>query len=236
MSIYCALSANAGVSITIGDVRLWIDALHREKVPGFSTLSEVELSAIWENESFAYPDAIITTHCHPDHYSQALLQQAQRRWPKARVLLPEKHLEGQELICGDEMTIQIRSATIKFFRLPHESKEYVSVPHYGLIAENRGDSLLTVGDCAVASTALLPYVAGRHLRLALLNFPWLTLRRGRRFTEQYIDAEHILYNHLPFLEDDRNGYRAAAEQEIGRNKNGKSLHILDNFLQEYLVK
>ena len=38
MAIRVTLSANAGVSVELGGVRIWIDALHDTRVPGFSTL------------------------------------------------------------------------------------------------------------------------------------------------------------------------------------------------------
>lgn len=38
MSIRVTLSANAGVAIEIGGIRIWVDALHDVQVLGFSTL------------------------------------------------------------------------------------------------------------------------------------------------------------------------------------------------------
>lgn len=35
MSIRVTLSANAGVAIEIGGIRIWVDALHDVQVPGF---------------------------------------------------------------------------------------------------------------------------------------------------------------------------------------------------------
>lgn len=41
MAIRVTLSANAGVSVELGGVRIWIDALHDTRVPGFSTLTVI---------------------------------------------------------------------------------------------------------------------------------------------------------------------------------------------------
>ena len=69
MSIRVTLSANAGAAIELGGVRIWVDALHDTQVPGFSTLRRQQLQQLWTAEPFQAPDAIVYTHCHPDHLS-----------------------------------------------------------------------------------------------------------------------------------------------------------------------
>lgn len=71
MSIRVTLSANAGVAIETGGIRIWVDALHDVQVPGFSTLRAQRLRQLWTAEAFQSPDAIVYTHCHPDHYSRS---------------------------------------------------------------------------------------------------------------------------------------------------------------------
>ena len=88
MAIRVTLSANAGVSVELGGVRIWIDALHDTRVPGFSTLDSHLLRRLWSEAAFQSPDAIVYTHCHPDHYAAHLAAEACRRWPKARLFLP----------------------------------------------------------------------------------------------------------------------------------------------------
>ena len=33
------LSANAGIALSFGGLRVWVDALHDQKIPGFSTVT-----------------------------------------------------------------------------------------------------------------------------------------------------------------------------------------------------
>ena len=52
MAIRVTLSANAGVSVELGGVRVWIDALHDMRVPGFSTLDSHLLRRLWSEAAF----------------------------------------------------------------------------------------------------------------------------------------------------------------------------------------
>ena len=217
MSIRVTLSANAGVAIEIGGIRIWVDALHDVQVLGFSTLRAQRLRQLWTAEAFQSPDVIVYTHCHPDHYSQQLTAEAHLRWPKARLILPQKEFAEQELVSGDGYTAVVEDVVLHFCRLPHESQHYtIDVPHYGLTITHGTEAILLPGDCAVASPALLPLIARQHFRLALLNFPCITLRKGREFIEQHILADHIIVDHLPFAEDDTEHFRAAAVSEAER--------------------
>ena len=60
MAIRVTLSANAGVSVELGGVRIWIDALHDTRVPGFSTLDSHLLQRLWSEAAFQSPDAIVS--------------------------------------------------------------------------------------------------------------------------------------------------------------------------------
>lgn len=132
---------------------------------------------------------------------------------------------------GDEYTAVVEGAVLHFYRLPHESQHYTAdVSHYGLTITHGTEAILLPGDCAVTSPALLPLIARQHFRLVLLNFPWITLRKGREFIEQHILADHIIVDHLPFAEDDTEHFRAAAVSEAERLRSGCT-HILDDFLQ-----
>lgn len=235
MSIRVTLSANAGVAIEIGGVRIWVDALHDTQVPGFSTLHDCQLRQLWTAEAFQSPDAIVCTHCHPDHYAPQLTEEACRRWPKARLFLPQREFAEQELVSDNAYTAAVGGAALHFYRLPHENQSYTDdVPHYGLTITHGAEMILLPGDCAVASPTLLPLTAQRHFRLVLLNFPWVTLRKGRDFIEQHISADHIIVCHLPFAEDDTEHFRAAAVSGAAR-LNCSCMHILDDWLQTITI-
>jgi len=205
-----ALSANAGISITLGGVRIFVDALHTEKAKGFSAVSTGQWEVMQSDPHFQAPDVICCTHCHPDHYSRALVAQAHRLWPEAALILPEEEFQNQHLITGRETAFSYQRIHFRFFKLPHEGNVYAKTPHYGLLLSDGAFQVLLTGDCAVASPELETALHGSAPDLALLDFPWITLGRGRAFIQNILKARHLLICHLPFSQDDTCGYRSAA--------------------------
>ena len=215
------LSANAGVAIQIAGKRIWVDALHSRKAAGFSTVSPALLEKVLENPAFQTPDAICYTHCHWDHFSREQTQQALARWPEAKVFLPERHFPGQLLPEGQQPEFSLGNVTLRFLRLPHEGARYADTVHYGLLIRSPEGSVLVSGDCAVAAPELARALEGIELEAAILDFPWLTLSRGRAFVER-LQAKRILLYHLPFPEDDVNGYRQSAAKAAERWPRGNA--------------
>ncbi|WP_369282414.1 MBL fold metallo-hydrolase [Oscillibacter sp. GMB15532] len=204
-------SANAGVALRLGGIRLWVDAVHEEPVSGFSVLSPALQSAVTAHPDFQQPNLIFCTHCHPDHFSRRLLAQAMKRWPLAEVILPERQFERQILLSQPHERLVLPELSIRFVRLPHEGKEYAAVAHYGCLLDHDGFRILIAGDCAVASPVLREFLLETGpVDLALLNFPWITLSKGRKFIEQFIRPRHLAVYHLPFEQDDIYTYRRAA--------------------------
>ena len=231
MSVQVTLSANAGVSLLLGGKKIWIDALHDTPTGGFSTLTPDMLSQMETCEAFQDPDMIVFTHCHGDHYSHALTARAHMRWPEARLILPELHFSDQELLEGAEVNKALGDVRLRFFRLTHEHPETLDVPHYGLLLSDGETTVLIAGDCAVASPQLAAAVGGEKVDLALLNFPWLTLPRGRQFIAERLRPAHLLIYHLPFAQDDAAFYRPAVERAIPLLPSCPDIRILGDFLQ-----
>ena len=80
--------------------KIWIDALHDTLVPGFSILHIDQWEQMKRQEPFQSPDAIVFTHCHPDHYSRALTEEALMTWPQSRLILPEPEFPQAEVLHG----------------------------------------------------------------------------------------------------------------------------------------
>ena len=208
------LSANAGVCIQAAGKKIWVDALFSGADVGFSPMSPELAQRVLASAAFAEPDHICYTHCHPDHYSRALTAAAMEKWPKAQLYLPETEFGEQTLISGEEMCVTDGRLTLRFLRLPHEGMQYAHVKHYGLLLTADGCNILLPGDCALGSPVLAQAVAGQKIHLAIVDFPWITLRGGRAFLEQYVRPDHLIAHHLPFAEDDKNGFRISAAKAV----------------------
>ena len=225
-------SANTGGVLRLGPARVWYDALHRRKVPSFSTLSPELLAQVEAHPDFAAPDVIFHSHCHPDHFSRTLLTDAAARWPRARVFLPEPLLPDQVLLEGETLICSLGELHLRFRRLPHEGAQYADTSNYGCLLRYGDYRVLLTGDCALASPALAELIAGEPVDLALLNFPWLTLPRGRAAISELVRPRHLLIGPLPVSEDDRWGYRRAARRAAEKLPSVPDIRLLLEPLQK----
>lgn len=230
-TISVTLSANAGTAIFVGGHRIWVDALHERKEPRFSTLTPALQQRLLQTEAFFDPDYICYTHCHPDHYSQKLTRAAKALWPRAKLFLPEKEFADQLLVTGEEYTFEGQGIALRFIRLPHEGSQYADVKHYGLIISGAGCNILCTGDCATASPVLSEAVGNMPIDLAILDFPWITLAKGREFLKQKLRPKHVLACHLPFAQDDISGYRSSARRSVEMLAGEMDLRLLCDPLQ-----
>lgn len=213
MEIAVTLSANAGVAICAQGCRVWVDAVHDRKIPGFSTVTPQLKRAMLGSEAFQNPEHILFTHCHPDHYSHDLTLAAAAIWPKAKLYLPEQVFPEQTLMSGQTCWVS-HELSLSFIRLPHAGEQFANVIHYGVILRIGDKNVFLSGDCDVANPALAQALAGEKIHLAILNFPWITLKKGREFIKKYLPEAKLLLCHLPFEQDDINGYRFAAQKTV----------------------
>ncbi len=228
MKLSVQLSANAGIAIKINGQTIWVDALHHGKVLGFSTVTDSLLPQIWDSQYFSNPDAICVTHCHPDHFSADLIHAALERFPRAKVFAPKEKFDNQVFISGDCFSNKIGDLELSFLKLPHDAEQYADCLHYGMLISVCDKNILIPADCALGSDALAKAVAGKEIDVAFLNFPWITLKKGREFVDAILKPNQTVVYHLPFAEDDINHYRESALQVANSREN---THLLWNPLQ-----
>ena len=230
MKVTVTLSANAGVAIYVGGYRIWVDALHTQKQPGFSAVDVPLQKQMLQCEAFEKPDLILCTHCHPDHFSETLIKAAKNLWPKAKVMLPQWYFDDQVLISDDVFVHRSDDLILRFIRLPHDGQQYADCIHYGLLITVSGKTFLIPGDCATGALELQKAIEGIGIDLALLNFPWLTLKRGQSFVDEIIRPAQVIMYHLPFAQDDTCGYRDAAQKAV-QKRTSNNVHLLCEPLQ-----
>lgn len=231
------LSANAGTVIEAEGCKLWSDVLHNEQVPGFSSVSEDLWLAIRRSAAFRDPDLIFYTHRHPDHYSRALTTRARAAFPRARLAAPFQDFEHQVLLSEASGELLLPGGRLRYARLPHEPEDYTEmVPNYGCILEAGGYHILIAGDCATADSSLAAFVGDTPIHVALLNFPWGALGKGRNFLRNYIRPEHLVLYHLPFAQDDLYGFRGAVAKTLRMIQDIPDVRVLQDPLQELVIE
>ncbi len=233
--IQVTLSANAGVCIALGGKKIWVDALYEGEDCGFSAMTQAFAEQVLASDAFANPDCICYTHCHPDHYSRVLTEKAMERWQDAKLFLPKQDFAEQFLLAGDRPFYTDGDMILQFFALPHEGEQYQQVSHYGLLIKSSQGNILLPGDCALAAPALEEAIMNEEIHLAILDFPWITLGKGRAFLQDVIKPKHILAYHLPFAQEDKNRYGESAEKAAERLRKQYDVRLLQKSLQtEYI--
>lgn len=220
------LTANAGTIIQADGHIILIDALHEEKCAEFSTLSQEDLSALFQFFSYHPPELYITTHFHGDHYSQRLVDLARGSWKDCSFLFPAWCQHPYPVFCRNGVNAEM-------FPLPHEGKQYQGVLNCGYFLCCGDYHILTLGDCSIsAEGAIKKLIAGRPVDLALLNFSWVCLPEARKIVTRVIAPSAVAVIHLPFEKDDVAGYRQVTRQCVASlTEQGIDVQILDSYMQ-----
>ncbi|MBP1577172.1 MAG: MBL fold metallo-hydrolase [Oscillospiraceae bacterium] len=208
------LTANAGVMLRCKDSKLFCDALHRHKTENFSALSPEMQAKMVSSPEFFGVDAMISTHKHPDHYSKTLITAAKKLMPDAVLISPAPDFSDQILLTDERHNVHLKDFELDFIRLTHEGAQFADVANYGFLLSICEKNILITGDSHIAEPKIADWLGGRTVDLALLNFPWLTLRRGREFITDVIKPNHVMFYHIPFAQDDRCGFRDACKKSL----------------------
>lgn len=221
---------NAGAVLYLGGLCIWADVLNEENPDGYEVLSEAHFQRLLQDPAFR-PDLLLFTHRHPDHFSEKRLTKTLEVFPDVLVF-----------IGGDTKNVPSSfddgPVRISVIPLPHDGKAYSDVENDAFLLESYEGAVLIAGDCPVACPELLRAIqkwssrgaetSVRKLDLALLNFPWLSLGKGRKALFS-MDPGRVLFYHLPAPENDVFGYRLQAERMLSMYRKGREWRIADRF-------
>ncbi len=227
-------SSNTGVAIQFGDINILVDFFHNKKIPGFSTITDVLCGNILNFLKVCNPTVVFYTHCHPDHYSRQFTQIIKEEYQNVKLILTAPDFDNQMLLYKDEHIFSMGDLCMRFKRLSHEGKEFEDVPNYGCIMNYGNFRILIVGDCSVGNPELISFINGGTIDAVFFPFPWVALKKGRAFIESYIKYKHMFVYHLPFKEDDINGYIKATHKSIFDND--LDVCVLEEPLQTEIIE
>ena len=218
MEIELIFTANAGVILEMDGICIAVDAFHNQRALPFSTLPKDLLHTLAETGILGKLDALFFSHTHADHYGQTAMEQVLQYAQNAALLAPEPIAPQQILLQGPAVHITLPDGKLDAVRLVHDGPEYREVPLYGLMLTLRNQRILFPGD-STDHTGVRQMTQGRPVDVAVLNFPWITLPGNRRFVEQELAPRHLILTHLPYPDDDTEGFisatRKAAEKLTG---------------------
>ena len=204
------LCSNAGLSIDTGESRILVDIV----------------DDVIDNPDFFHPDALCFTHCHEDHFSKAVTEKFIRSYPDLRVFLPESHIPSQFSLNAKRHNFFIKKTELVFVKLIHEGKEYADIPHYGIILNTGKKKFFLTGDCRVAGDDIMDSLNNVHPDVVVVDFPWVTLGRGREFILNTLRPRDLFIVHFSGAEEDIGLYRKLTMKVLDKLK-GINVHIMD---------
>lgn len=217
--MYVFHSVNAGLFYQVEDCGLLIDTLH-DGGRGFSCTPGNILNQIAAHTNVAAKEIHLAfTHLHDDHFSGKQVRDFMRKYPTAKICVPEMWISG---VNSDEnirrtYILDLGRFHLTAFPTVHDGKEYAKVPHQSLMLQAAGQQHLLCGD------ARLDLSLARHVQracpgdicAAFVNVYQLASKPGQAFLKA-ICPRHIFLYHLPFKEDDIFSYRKIAISVIMR--------------------
>ncbi|MEG1473384.1 MAG: MBL fold metallo-hydrolase [Christensenella sp.] len=201
---FIRLTANAGVLISYHGKKILVDALHNRYTEVFSAVPDDLLFSIAHGEGdFENIDLIVYTHDHPDHYSSEWTREFLKNHPRTKMLSPIDDFSGERftVLSAAEETHEYDGIKVKCVRLTHEGEQFREVVNYGFRFETDGFSFTVLGDSGPVN---IPGVFA-NADLALYNFPFITLTRGKKMVKE-LNPKRIAAYHLPFLQKDKKNY------------------------------
>lgn len=230
-NIQLHFTANAGVLLRLPGLYAAVDAFHSKRTPPFSPVSDTLLSQLQASHQLDGLQAVIVSHCHPDHCTLKEVQQVLKSSPGAVLFAPEPLVDGQILLNGPACHVHTDDIAMDFYRLRHDGLKYRAKALYGITLEAGGRRVLMPGDC-LDHAGVERMMDGKETDVAILNFPWITLPKNRLFVDNVLRPKHLVIFHLPYPEDDTEGYLPATYKMADRLKNVRDVRILTQPFQE----
>ena len=227
-------TANAGVLLRLPGFYTAIDAFHYKRTPPFSPVPGSLSKQLQETHQLDELQAIIVSHCHPDHCTLREVRQALSCAPGATLFALEPLTDSQVLLAGPACHIHTEAISMNFYRLRHDGLKYRSKALYGITIDAGRRRVLLPGDC-LDHAGVERMMDSRETDTAILNFPWITLPKNRLFVDNILRPKHLVIFHLPYPDDDTEGYLAATYKMANRLKNVPDVRILTRPLQEEVL-
>ncbi len=212
-----AFTANAGLAVKFPSALIWVDAIHDIKAPTYSTVTpEIKEHILtdpdYTGEYLQGPDAMAFSHCHIDHFTSDIVRSAMARWPHSRVILPEKYFPDEIYINEEVQDVMIKDVDLKFIRTHHCTKRHHNKTHYSLLMNDGNINIFMPMDSSTSDPAMHFYAVDTDIDIAVVDFVWALLQKGRDVIIDDIKPRHLLLYHLPFAADDTHNWRTQTHE------------------------
>ena len=235
-----AFTANAGLSISFPSALIWVDAIHDIKAPTYSTVTPDIRRGILNDPDYIGadgkgPDAMAFSHCHIDHFTSDIVRDAMKRWPDSRVILPEKYFPNEIYVSGDGMDVSVNDVDLHFVKTHHCTKRHHNKTHYSLLMNDGHANIFMPMDSSTSDPAMHQCAVSNDIDIAVIDFVWVLLQKGREVIENDVKPKHLLIYHLPFAEDDRHDWQGQTREAVRLLSSVPDIRILDHPFQKELI-
>lgn len=235
-----AFTSNAGLSITFPSALIWVDAIHDIKAPTYSTVTpeiyaHMQQDPDYVGADFNGPHAMAFSHCHIDHFTSGIVRDAMKRWPDAKVVLPEKYFPNEVYISGESSDVDINGVELKFVKTHHCTKRHHNKTHYSFLLDDGNINIFMPMDSSMSDPVMHYYAVNTDIDVAVVDYVWVLLQKGRDIIEHDIKPKHLLLYHLPFAEDDRHGFITQTHENAKLMTSIADIRILDTPYQKEVI-
>lgn len=222
--------SNAGILVKSGDISVLVDGLHR-KVPRFSgTPAALAEQIICGADPFSHIDYALVTHAHIDHLDTQkmvrMLESHQETTLISPANIPKTDVGRWIRPTQEEGSLCFGDVVVRYVRTLHEGAQFADVIHYAYRVELPGGSFIVLADTAIEHTATSIRILEEKgpADAVFVDFPLIALHGGR---EQLKGARshHVFGYHLPFPEDDTDGFRKSAQRAAQRVQNALGIPV-----------
>jgi len=139
----------------------------------------------------------------------------------------------------EDITFKLDELTFRFFKTIHMGEPYKNDPHCSILIQTKTTdssgirTILIAGDASLSDDGLSEFVVKEnlHIDLAIMPYAWVSVSQGRRMLEGKIKPKQLLLTHLPYEEDDSEGYIDSTLRMIERMSFSDRIHYLDKPLE-----
>lgn len=191
-------TANAGVLLTLDDVKILLDGVCREVEPYPATPPEIRQELL-----SSPPDAVLFTHNHEDHFDPAYCQAVKR--PVLATAQTTQELSGVELLPNEVTIGKLRVIAVPTRHMGHYGK---TTEHQSYIVQG-SRTVWFLGDAS--PTELRKLAAFPKPDVLMIPYPYISTPAAIKMVETYLPCKIVLL-HMPLSENDPEGiWESAAE-------------------------
>ncbi len=243
------LISNAGILWEVKDKKVVIDGFCKARTSFYKDLPEDAGQKLIQGIApFDNIDVMLITHEHTDHFDPERTSEFLIKNPGAYIISNKeviKSLLGTNILAENSRLIVSEpdlncaedifqdNISIRSFSMSHQGRRYSDVQNLAFLVDIEGTKIFHVGDAkhSVENFEGLGLERER-IDILLAPFPYISITEGRYIVEKYIRPKKIGVIHMPYRDQDSQGWIESAKRSYVKVKDHFPETIFLNELNE----